>query len=320
MGGAGLVWERWASESNEDTTVTQASLSPDLPSPVGIRPTGGERPVVSSEAALWLFGLTSVTLVLASLLLLALLAQDAVADGPLSGFVSATAVAIATIGVAALVYVVASAKRNGYIGAGPLATPDPSLEVPAGMHIVPATPADPAARQRRQRAEEQAARDRQAKAIAAVETERRAATTRPAPAVATPAQPPKAVHRPVTQPAPAPGKAPLKAAAPVRPQAAPPVRPRSAAPQRPTTTAPTQSSARVASLPPAQRPTPTPVFPRLPAPVVRPRTQVARTQLLAADIRMRSTAAAVRPPLARPSLMRPPATRPPGPRPTPVRH
>lgn len=279
--------------------MTQASLSPDLPSSVGLRPAGGERPGIGSEAALWLFGLTSLTLVLASLLLLALLAQDAVADGPLSGFVSATAVAIATIGVAALAYVIATAKRSGYIGAGRLATPDPSLEVPAGMHVVPATPADPAARQRRQRAEEQAARERQAKAIAAVESERRAAATRPAQSVATPA--------------------PVEAAAQVRPQAAAPLRPPSAAPARPTTTVPSQAASVAATPPRSQRPTPAPVFPRMPAPVVRPRTQVARTQLVAADIRMRSTATAVRPPLARPPLVRPPATRPPGPRPTPVR-
>jgi hypothetical protein len=318
MGGAGPVWERGASYSNEDTTVTQASLSPDLPSSVGLRPVGGERPGIGSEAALWLFGLTSVTLVLASLLLLALLAQDVVADGPLSGFVSATAVAIATIGVAALVYVIATAKRNGYIGAGSVATPDPSLEVPAGMHIVPATPADPAARQRRQRAEEKAARDRQAKAIAAVESERRAAAMRPTETVTTPA-PPKTAPRPPTQPAPAPARAPLEAAAPVRPQTAAPVRPPSATPPRTTATVPTQASAVAPTLPRPQRPTPARVFPRMPAPVVRPRTQVAGSQLVAADIRMRSTATAVRPPLARAPLTRPPVTRPSGPRPDPVR-
>lgn len=293
--------------------MTQASLSPDPPSSVGIRPGGGERPGVSSEAGLWLFGLTSLTLVLSSLLLLALLAQDAVADAPLYGFISATAVFIASIGVATLVYVVATAKRAGYIRTALAKSSDSTSEVPDGLRVVPVMPADPASRKRRQRAAEQAARNHQAKAIAAVETKRRTRTATSGRVGAAPVQPRMSMPQRVTKPVPAPVAAPTPQKAPV------PIRPKSAAALRPASAV--TSRVVVAATPPAttNRPTRAPVVPRMPAPIVRPRTQAVRTQVMAADMRARPMRPTTRPSFARPPATRPPAARPLVAQPVPVR-
>jgi hypothetical protein len=287
----------------EDTIVTQASLSPDLQATIGNSPAEGQSRGAGSEAALWLFGLTSLALVFASLLLLALLAQRAVADAPLFGFFSATAVFAAAIGLGAMTYVVATARRAGYIRSEAAASSDAAGETPAGMRVVPATPADPARRKRSQRAQEQAARSRQASAIAA------AAATRHTRQVA----PRQAVARPVRPRSAAPTTAPVRASVEVRgpARAVPDPRPRVVVPVKP----PAQAS----------RPAPVRVFPRMPAAPVRPRTQVARTQLVAADVRARSmrpvsapppaARPVVRGPVSRPPMVRPLAARPPVARP-----
>jgi len=283
----------------EETIVTQASLSPDLQSTNGHSPAEGEHRGADSEAALWLFGLTSLALVFASILLLGLLAQRAVADAPLFGFFSATAVVAATIGLGAMTYVVATAKRAGYIRTEATTPSDPAGATPAGMRVVPAAPADPARRKRSQRAEEQAARSRQATAIVAAEATRRTRAVANRQTVARPVRPRSA----------APTTAPARASAGVPGPA------RSAPGPRPKVIVPVKPPARTS------RPTPVAVFPRMPATTVRPRTQVARTQLAAADIRTRSMRPVSGPPVAgrpvfrgpvpRPPMIRPLAARPP---------
>ena len=262
--------------------MTQASLSPDLPSAVRTRTTDGTRPGLSSEAALWLFALTSVALVVASVLLVGLLAQGAISDASIGGFLWATAIVTAAIGLGALAYVGTAAKRSGSVAADQDKKAAASDDADDGLRVAPAVPADLGRRKRLQLAEEQAARSRQAKAIASAEAVRRARTvSRPRP-ITTVTIPPATspTHAPVQAPAPTPVQ--------VRPAAIPrPV----ATPRRP---------AVVGIRPVARpnRPTPAPVFPRVPAPMVRPRTQVARAQVMATDIRARAMRPAPRPPVA----------------------
>ncbi len=99
--------------------MTQASLSPDL-----IAPTPSARPDDSADTAssgashltFWLFGLTAMTLVFASLLLLGLLMRSGVIDAGIRGAVGAYAALIAGVGLMAVVYVLAMGRRQGIFG------------------------------------------------------------------------------------------------------------------------------------------------------------------------------------------------------------
>gem|GEM_PF-7048515 len=156
--------------------MTQASL-PASPDPtLGIRAsedTPDARLALGSEASLWLFGLTSSTLVLASLLLLGLLVQSAALDTSPGGFVAATALIAVALGVAATAYVLATARRTGYLQAFGEPRPVPAADSSSGLQVAPIVPADLGSRKRQELVDDRAGRSKQAKAIAVAESIRR---------------------------------------------------------------------------------------------------------------------------------------------------
>lgn len=167
--------------------MTQATLSTEFDPTSGLAPPRDVRSGASSEAALWLFGITAATLVLASLLILGLVAQNALADAALSGFVSALALVVGIVGVVAMGYVVATAHRAGYLSLAEMprlaastfsadaAWVDDAPPPSSGLRVVPALPPDLSARRRHEVAAARDARAKQARAIAAADTARRSA-------------------------------------------------------------------------------------------------------------------------------------------------
>jgi hypothetical protein len=227
--------------------VTQASLSPDLESTMGMKPPNdaGAHASQSPESALWLFGLMSLATMLAAALILALLAQSAPADASLGGLLAGVAVMIAGLGAGALAYVYISARRAGYLGGTREKDDARSLVAPSGMSVVPAVPADLGRRKKQQARSEQAERNRQAKAIATVAA---------------------SAHRP-GPPAPAPVRTQVAA----RPVAPPLVRmPRPAV-------APTRPALSTAVVP---------AFPRMSPAPIHPRSSPALFQVGAASVRV----------------------------------
>jgi hypothetical protein len=249
MGRSGHVWEGTVLHPPKDSHVTQAII-PNDPEPS----TGG----AASQAALWLFGLTASTLVFAALLLLGVLAQAASIDARLNGFVTALALVVGIVGVAAVAYVVVSAHRAGYLGqpearqrvdmpaerAGD--PPSPS----SGLRVVPALPADLVARRRRELAARRDVRATQARAIATVESTQRRVS--PTPAFAT-----RSVQL-------------MRLTPQVRPTAGLAAR---------------RSTAVLAASRPATRPTGVPPTLRMSAPPVHRQVRSAQLQLAVADLR-----------------------------------
>jgi hypothetical protein len=229
--------------------VTQASLSPDLESTMGMKPPNdaGAHASQSPESALWLFGLMSLATMLAAALILALLAQSAPADASLGGLLAGVAVMIAGLGAGALAYVYISARRAGYLGGTRQKDDARSPVAPSGMSVVPAVPADLGRRKKQQARSEQAERNHQAKAIATVAA---------------------SAHR-VRAPAPAP--APVRTQVAARPVAPPLVRmPRPAV-------APTRPALSTAVVP---------AFPRMSPALIHPRSSPALFQVGAASVRV----------------------------------
>jgi hypothetical protein len=151
--------------------VTQARLSPDL-----IAPTTSARPDDSantpssgpSHLTFWLFGLTAMTLVFASLLLLGLLMRSGAIDAGIRSAVGAYAALIAGVGLMAVVYVLAMGRRLGLFGS--MAEPDvaPEASIGAGdLAVAPIVlPRIPLYR-RQENERARRSRSRQARAIAA---------------------------------------------------------------------------------------------------------------------------------------------------------
>jgi hypothetical protein len=275
--------------------LTQASLSPDLSGALGASPStpAASRTDHTSESSLWVTALTASGLVVAAVLLLGLLSRNVVADASLGGFVSGIAIMIAALGASALAYVLITARRQGLVGSSNAPSEASTHEVPSGMHVVPALPAEMGRRRRLQLEEERSARSRQAKAIAS-------ATATPLPA--RPAARPTATPRPVaTEHTPTPRPS-------VRAAPSTHLRPRSAAVGRPgprPSPASNVGPAAVRALParpmppairmpgpwmrqprPAAWPVRAPVV-RMAVPPAMPRTRVAMHQVRAADTRMR---------------------------------
>lgn len=262
--------------------MTQASLSPDLPGALGAvpaNPAADVRPGPISEAALWLVALLSSGLVLAAVLLLGLLARNAIADASFGGFVSGIAVMVAALGVGGQAYALVTAKRQGLLGPAPdAAAPTASAAVPDGMHVVPARSADPSRRRREELQAARAERSKQATAIAAAV----AASTEPRPTQRPPATPPATPRQNVSAPPPVPTAQPVPAR---------PAPPRQAQADRPM--ARTQSIPRLAIRmpgPPVRAPRPAawpmaaPVV-RMAGPRVHPHSQAALFQVAAANER-----------------------------------
>jgi hypothetical protein len=288
--------------------VTQASLSPDLHGPLGATPSvrnAAPRHGSTSEASLWMIALTSAGLLLAALLLLGLLVRNAVSDASLGGFVSGAGIVIAVLGIGGISFAMVTARRAGYLDAIGSSLADRTTKtigvVPAGMHVVPALPADLGRRKRRQLEEARAVRARQAKAIAAATTSRapRPAAPRPPDRGAIPARtaprPPRRRAAPTAvarhpspaslRPAPAQPARPASRPAPVRRVAVALMKPPT--PARPAITMPGPHARPVRPAAwPAQA-----AFPGMGTPPLRPRTQVAMLQVHAANVR---TAAPVR--------------------------
>lgn len=293
--------------------MTQASLSPDLRGALGAPSAPGDtstRPAVPSEGALWMVALTSSSLVAAAVLLLALLLNNVVVDASLGGFISGIGIVIAALGIGGVSYSLVTARRAGYL-VDPAATAAGSTVAPAGMHVVPALPPDLGRRKRRQLEMERSARKRQAQAIAAAtamappkarpvanrQPMPQPTTARPAPTrmAQTPTRvaPPRRVQTTRPRPAQTTASAPARPApARVAPAPVMPVMPRPAS----TTD---RASSRPITMPQAPvRPTRPAAWPdrvpglRMPAPRMRPRTQVATFQVHAANVR---AAAPIRP-------------------------
>ena len=253
--------------------MTQASLSPEFHPPLGASAStrdGQADPVGISEAALWIIGLTSSGLLIASILLLGVLARSILDDASLAGFIAGSSVMLATLGVGGLAYALVTARREGYFGqresAKPVAAEAPA---PRGMYVVPAVPADLGRRKRRELHDERSARSQQAKAIAAA-----AVVSKP---------------RSVTQRPPAPRPTPVRTARPTPPRVAPPV------PVRPAPPVPVRSQQaprpairmprpQVRPPRPAAWPMAAPVM-RMSAPRVHSHSQAALFQVNAANVR-----------------------------------
>ena len=188
--------------------MTQASLSTDRPSPA--RPPAPEASrsgddLISSEGALWFFGVTAATLVFASLLMVGLLTQQAIEDAGLNGFLFAVAVGLAGVGLVAFAYVMSLARRAGYLSTDDAATTaEPSPKVTRsktaaeneGLRVAPTVTAGIGVAKRRERAQQQVARSRQATAIAAASMTPTQARPSPAPRAAFQASTPRPAARP----------------------------------------------------------------------------------------------------------------------------
>ena len=237
--------------------MSQASASPELSPTAGAHAPDASTSSADSEAALWLFGLTSSALLVASLLLLGLLASTSISDDAIGGFMVATSVVIAGIGLAALAYVVETAKRARVLhhASQALGSKPAQDEVAEGLVVVSAHPADLGRRRREQQAQQQLERSRQAKAIAATEVRQRPVPRAVASAVTMPQRPrPAPVRVPVR---------PQRTEQPVAPvfprMPAPPARPRTQAVQAQLGAAEIRARAM---RPPAPPPMPRPVYTR----------------------------------------------------------
>jgi hypothetical protein len=198
-------------------TVTQASLSPDLDGALGAAPVSRDTDMPQgavSEGALWVVALLSSGLVLAAVLLLGLLARNAITDASFGGFISGIAVMVAALGVGGQTYALVTARRQGLLPTPTKVSATAASSVPSGMHVVPARPADLGRRRREQLEAAHSERSKQAKAIAAAVASstiprpaQRPATPRPAaprpsqppvPAARTQPNPPPAIRMPAT--------------------------------------------------------------------------------------------------------------------------
>jgi hypothetical protein len=240
---------------------------------------------------LWLFGLTALTLVFASLLLLGLLAQGVVADASASGFVTGIAVVTSILGLAALTYVLTTARRAGYLRSSldSVSTAASQVtEIGKGLVTAPVVPAGYGARRRRMQRARRDVRRQQARAIAA-------AHQRPAPvaaSVAVPVVTERVAPRPaVVSPARPVRARPPAAARRVAPTAGRTARPGPArsvrlSPPRPVRVMPPQSA-------PA-RPSDVPTFLRMSTGPARPGSAAAVEQVRGAAIRETRPYAVVR--------------------------
>lgn len=145
--------------------MAQASLAPDLAS--------NTRSTMGSEASLWLFGLTSLTLVFASLAVVGLIAQSGVGSAALSGFATGIAVMTAVLGLVAVTYVGAAARRAGYIGARDARPAKPPSRPSDGLEVAPIVPAAIAHMRRKELADGRKVRSKQAQAISTAEASQR---------------------------------------------------------------------------------------------------------------------------------------------------
>jgi hypothetical protein len=263
-------------------TVTQASLSPEFQPPLGASEStrdGQVHPVGTSEAALGIIGLTSSGLLIASVLLLGVLARSILQDASLGGFIAGSSIMIATLGVGGLAYALVTARRAGYfsprVDAKPVAA---AALAPEGMHVVPAVPADLGRRMRRELHDERSARSQQAKAIATATV-----ASKPRPAVQ---RPPAA--RP-THPQRAIPQAGVHTARPVAPRVGLPA-PVRTAPPTPARTQPIPRPTIPMPRPQVRQPRPaawSPAAPvlRMAAPQMHPHSQAALFQVNAANVR-----------------------------------
>ncbi len=180
--------------------MAQASLSPDYGSVAPPNPSADAEDVGAIQRhgpTLWLFGLTAMTLVFASLLLLGLLARSAIVDPTVRDAVNAYTMLTATVGLVAMTYVLAMARKAGFFGSSRTSAPalhaDPETE---GLLIAPTVPASVSPHLLRKTAVAQASRAQQARAISA------AAIPRPPwPAATAPVRPPAPVAPHLVMPA-----------------------------------------------------------------------------------------------------------------------
>jgi hypothetical protein len=295
--------------------LTQASLSPDLSDAVGASPAADAhaRTGQTFESALWVAALAASGLLVASVLLVGVLARSASTDASFGGFVSGISIMIAAFGVGTLAYVMVTARRQGLLGAK-RSRPSAEGAIPSGMHEVPALPAEMGRRKRQQMQAERSDRSLQAKAIATVAS---AAPTvhhatppaaEPRPTAPRPTVSPRAKARPVTLPVARPRPAtprphiatrlaprqavvagPDPRPAPVARQASTPARvvgpvPARAVPARPAIRMP---GPRVRHPRPGAWPARAPVI-RMATPAELPRTRVVMQQVNAANVRMQA--------------------------------
>ena len=168
--------------------VSQASLSPQIKSAApsaGPDHVSNEHDGRHSAVTLWLFGLTAMTLVFASLLILGLLARRGIVDPSVSNAVNAYTILTSTIGLVALAYVLTMARKAGLLTSSQGAEADAPASPPSdGLRIAPAVTAGVAPRVRQKTVAAQQARSRQARAIAAAAVPRtpRRSQIDPAPA------------------------------------------------------------------------------------------------------------------------------------------
>jgi hypothetical protein len=145
--------------------VAQATLTPDTVStspPSPSTDSGGSAQRIGPT--LWLFGLTAMTLVFASLLLLGLLTRSAIVDSMVRDAVNAYTVLTATVGLIAMTYVLAMARKAGFFGTSRTDTHvAPAAADAAGLMVAPTV--SPHLRQQAAMAHE--SRTRQARAISA---------------------------------------------------------------------------------------------------------------------------------------------------------
>lgn len=149
--------------------MTQASLSPELNDATpSVHSTGAGQDGGRSTVTFWLFGLTAMTLVFASLLLLGLLMRSGGIDVAVRSAVSVYAAVIAAIGILAGVYVLAMGRRHGIFKSS--TQPRREVATPTAVDdliFAPAVLPRVSLQRRQEMAMAQEQRSRRARAIAA---------------------------------------------------------------------------------------------------------------------------------------------------------
>ena len=264
------------------TQTTLPSTTPPTPRSAGPDDASDHQDGRHLPVTLWLFGLTAMTLVFASLLLLGLLVPVGRDDSSVMRAVSVYTAVTSIIGLVALGYVLTVARRSGYLGPqddlqAALPPPTMTTTAPAGLSIAPSVPPTAAPRLQQKKVQAKRARSRQARAIAAAATPRRP-------------------HMPMASVPPAPVRAasnsPKPSARPIVPSARPAAsRPARQAPRESTmpptvNTMPVEMN-RAATIPvrPSRPPGAAPAWLRMGPPTPGVRAQPAVFQVRAASIR-----------------------------------
>jgi hypothetical protein len=271
MGRAGRLCHLSRSTPHREriTVVAQTILSPEnapTTTPADSDDASANSVGGHSTLTLWLFGLTAMTLVFASLLIFGLLARSGTVDSAVTTGVSVYAVLTASIGLAALAYVLTMSRRAGLFGSHRTEnTAWHSVPDADDLTVAPTVLPDSSSRLSREQAQAREARRHRARAIttAAASGERQWAVPPSAKAEAAVASVPVTKSKAVPQKAVWPPRMPQPTSA------SPPRRPVSEA------TPPVQGQYRHGGAP---------AYLRMKAPAAMPRVQPAAFQVMAASL------------------------------------